>query len=508
MSDIGTFEQLLECEELRDAIATPRNIPRRNREEIAEVLFREIVLGENFEIRDRRRFIDKFGAFYLLFISLKGSEEWERLKKLSSSSQVSSLFVLRTVLSKVLDLLDEFSASEQDVRRQMPDNVSLVLDWFASIVEDTVRLWHRSLADAEAPVSIVHPDREKFLLSEKVETFHSVEDARQFLSMLTQRVLLPEILGTVDEVEDHLPSLELLALLYPGRGWDRSMMELHRTYYANLHKYAKLVERNEDIKKMLALIGHIELEYGARRSSMSSHSRSEVYSVTTSKDLQYLLPIESVKLQDETLRYLFFAKWTEGKLLTYQLTGKHWAGEAKKRKKGPMVALVDTSGSMIGAPEIVSKSILLAIVRHMLREKRDMKVFLFSSVDQATEIELTDSRKMASQFLDFLQYTFEGGTDFNTALGEGLKALKDRQYRNADILFITDGLSAVSDGRLIEELNRVKADNDTRIFTVIIGNNNAGGMEEFSDHIFILSKADKWDLEQSPANAIKLITAR
>ena len=61
-----------------------------------------------------------------------------------------------------------------------------------------------------------------------------------------------------------------------------------------------------------------------------------------------------------------------------------------------MVALVDTSGSMTGSPEIVSKAILLAIVRHMLKEKRDMKVFLFSSVGQATEIELTDNRKMAS----------------------------------------------------------------------------------------------------------------
>ena len=503
MNEIGTFEQLMEFDEIRDVITIPRNIPRRNREEIAYVLFKEIVQGESFEIRDRGRFIEKFGAFYLIFVSLKGSEGWERLKRLSQNNQVSSLFVLRTVLSKILELMDEFSSHVPDIRQSLAENVALALEQFASIVEDTVDLWQRKVTGEDVPSSSVRPG-----LAEAVETFQASEMSRQFLANLTQLVLLPDISGAVDEIEDHLASLELLTLLYPGRGWDKSMVELHRMYYANLNKYASLVEYNEDIKKILKLIGQIELEYGARSHGISSHSRSEVYSVTTSKDLEYILPIESVKLQDETLKYLFFARWMEGKLLTYQLTGKHWAGSLKRRKKGPMVALVDTSGSMVGSPEIVSKAILLAIVRHMLKEKRDMKVFLFSSVGQATEIELTDNRKMASEFLDFLQYTFEGGTDFNTALGEGLKALKDRQYRNADILFITDGLSAVSDERLIDELNRVKADNDTRIFTIVIGNDSAGGMEEFSDHIFILSGADRWDLEQSPANVIKLITTR
>ncbi len=503
MKEIVTFEQLMDFDEIRDVITIPRNIPRRNREEIAYVLFKEIVQGESFEIRDRARFIEKFGAFYLIYISLKGSEGWERLKSLSRNNQISSLFVLRTVLSKILELMDEFSSHVPDIRQSLEESVALALEQFANIVEDTVELWQRKVTGADEPFTSRGPH-----LAEAVETFQASELSRQFLNNLTQLVLLPDISGAVDEIEDHLASLELLTLLYPGRGWDRSMVELHRTYYANLNKYASLVEYNEDIKKILKLIGQIELEYGARSHGISSHSRSEVYSVTTSKDLEYLLPIESVKLQDETLKYLFFSRWMEGKLLTYQLTGKHWAGSQKKRKKGPMVALVDTSGSMAGSPEIVSKAILLAIVRHMLKEKRDMKVFLFSSAGQSAEIELTDNRKMASEFLDFLYYTFEGGTDFNTALGEGLKALKDRQYKNADILFITDGLSAISDELLIAELNRVKADNDTRIFTIVIGNDSAGGMEEFSDHIFILSKADRWDPEQSPSNVIKLITAR
>jgi uncharacterized protein with von Willebrand factor type A (vWA) domain len=292
----------------------------------------------------------------------------------------------------------------------------------------------------------------------------------------------------------------MLSLLYPGRNWDHSMLELHRTYFASLNEYSKIAERSEDIRKILDSIGRIEVEYGARRESMASYSRSEMHSVTTSGDLQHMLPVESVKLQDETLKSLFFARWAEGKLLTYQLKGRNWAGGARRRR-GPMVAMVDTSGSMHGAPEAVAKAVVLALARRMLKEGRDVKVFLFSSIGQSAEIELTNKRKMATEFLDFLSYTFEGGTDFNTALGDGLGALRERQYMNADILFITDGLSAVSDTHIVAGLEEVKR-KGTRLFTIIVGNDTAGDLERLSDHVFILSK------ESSPASVVKLISSR
>jgi len=81
------------------------------------------------------------------------------------------------------------------------------------------------------------------------------------------------------------------------------------------------------------------MEYGARRLAMARYSHSELYSVTTSGDLQHMLPVESVKLQDETLRNLFFAQWMEKKLLTYELKGLNWSG-SPKQKRGPMVAMV------------------------------------------------------------------------------------------------------------------------------------------------------------------------
>lgn len=49
--------------ELREFLATPRKVPHRLREEIAEVLIYELLSGKDYEIKDEKRFMEKFGVF-------------------------------------------------------------------------------------------------------------------------------------------------------------------------------------------------------------------------------------------------------------------------------------------------------------------------------------------------------------------------------------------------------------------------------------------------------------
>ena len=115
-----------------------------------------------------------------------------------------------------------------------------------------------------------------------------------------------------------------------------------------------------------------------------------------------------------------------------------------------------------------------------------MRVILFSAAGQALSIDLDGPRMMADEFLAFLRGRFGGGTDFDTALGSGLEALADPRYRDADLLFVTDGLSRVTDDRLLARWDRFRTDRGTRIFTVIVGNDSAGGLERISDETFVI----------------------
>jgi uncharacterized protein with von Willebrand factor type A (vWA) domain len=168
---------------------------------------------------------------------------------------------------------------------------------------------------------------------------------------------------------------------------------------------------------------------------------------------------------------------------------------------------VDTSASMRGSPEILAKSVLLAVTKRMLKEGRDVKIILFSSKWQTFEIELTDKKRMGREFLEFLQFTFGGGTDFNTALRAGLKAMKnEKAFEGADLLFLTDGASELSERPLIREWNEIKAERKARIFSLIIGNSDAGGLEQVSDHTYLIRNAENWEVGKSPASFVKAIS--
>jgi uncharacterized protein with von Willebrand factor type A (vWA) domain len=643
----GIVEKSLEDEGIRKVLASPRTIPRKVREGIARILAQEIVLGEPYDIKDVRRFMKRFGAFYPIFLGLKNSEVWRRLTSISVQNRNASAYALQSVLVKILDILEEFWKHSAELQKALDKNMAGILEELRELIEDTLRLWGRRVP-GEVPRPPKHPldiaelfkdiihlserareaglrkedmeelvevlreggqtheefvssleeiwgglkddnrfdeertkaleetlkkaesqmkrdgkklrektenlaedldegngetltkdtlDLEKLMtdmigpleklandasevfekqtyrsvagLPDRVDRFCESQEGQELLDLVIQRMMVPHLTGLIDEMTEHLELLDMLSALFPGRSWDYLLGELSQTYLGNVKKYADILRRSEDLKKILDMIGRIELEYGSRRLAISPFGTSEVYSIRTSNDISHLLPAELAKLSKESLRTLFYAKWIEGKLLTYQFRGRSWVGgPPKKKRRGPVVALVDTSGSMSGSPEIVAKAVILAVAKRMLKEKRDVKVILFSSTGQTSEIELTSMRKMAVEFLDFLSYSFGGGTDFNTALESGMKSLKEKKFTSADLLFITDGLSVVSDKSLISKWNKLKKEEDARIFTLTVGNDTAGGLEDLSDHTFLLADYEEWDPDEGPACMIRLIASK
>ncbi len=156
-----------------------------------------------------------------------------------------------------------------------------------------------------------------------------------------------------------------------------------------------------------------------------------------------MLPSELVLFENEEMENLFYAKMYENSLLTYEIAGKNQKEQDKKEieyKKGPVVACVDTSGSMAGVPLLKARALLLAISRILQKEKRKMYVILFGARGQILKFKMENESKVI-ELLRFLNQGFNGGTDFNTPLREAIKIIESkRNYNKADILFITDGL--------------------------------------------------------------------
>ena len=554
--------------ELREVLATPRRMPRQIREEIAEILVYELFSEEGYEIKDEKLFISKFGAFYPIFLGLKDFRAWAEMKDLAGTNNLAGVFILRVLLEELFTLLDDYGKLESEFSKKFSKNLERSLKALRNLIDETQAVWERnrirntekkfrpqenpdifsqkagkeskqessleqeSLLKQESSLeqeikqesslqdpgyeNLGSPDQEAGKTldpgSEKLASmtlkFMSSEKAGEALDSVIEESIAAKIEELIPVLEDHLEMLEILSMLFPGRAWDHSLKALHREYFGNLEKYASILRKSSDLKSILEQVGRIELEYGSKKLSLSPYSKSEVHSVTFSGDIQPLLPAEAVKLKNPLLKRKFYADMLEGKLLTYQLKGENWNSDtAGKKRKGPVVALVDTSASMRGSPELLAKAVLLAVAGRMLKENRDVKVILFSSKWQTVEIELTNKKRMGQEFLDFLKFTFGGGTDFNTALRAGLKAMKnEKAFEGADLLFLTDGFSELSEVPLIREWNEIKAERKARIFSLIIGNYDAGGLEQISDHTYLIRNAENWDIGESPASFVRAIS--
>ncbi len=536
--------------ELREVLATPRRVPRQVREEIAEILVYELFSKDGYEIKDEKLFMGKFGAFCPIFLSLRDLRIWGEIKALAETSNLAGIFVLKTLLEELFTLLDDYGKIESEYSKKFAKNLEKSLKALKELIDETQKVWESNrvkdieknfkpqenpdascqqtieedkyenplkqegpLQDPEYEIGR-NPDQQdgRTAKSEKLASvtlkFMSSEKAGEALESVIEESVAAKIEELIPVLEDHLDMLEILSMLFPGRAWDHSLRALHREYFGDLEKYAAILKKSSDLKEILEQVGRIELEYGSKKLSLSPYSKSEVHSVTFSGDIQTLLPAEAVKLKNPLLKRKFYADMLEGKLLTYQLKGENWNSDtAGKKRKGPVIALVDTSASMRGSPEILAKAVLLAVTRRMLKENRDVKVVLFSSKWQTVEIELTNKKRMGEEFLEFLKFTFGGGTDFNTALRAGLKAMKnEKAFEGADLLFLTDGVSELSERPLIREWNEIKAERRARIFSLIIGNYDAGGLEQVSDHTYLIRNAENWDVMESPASFVKAIS--
>ncbi|MHA1132166.1 MAG: hypothetical protein ACTSRC_21730 [Candidatus Helarchaeota archaeon] len=91
----------------------------------------------------------------------------------------------------------------------------------------------------------------------------------------------------------------------------------------------------------------------------------EIYNIKQSNDISRALVIELGKLGHPILKSLFMARYLDHSLLTYDLRCKEKSSyrEKEEKKRGPIVACIDTSGSMSGYPEELAKALSLAVIK-------------------------------------------------------------------------------------------------------------------------------------------------
>lgn len=192
------------------------------------------------------------------------------------------------------------------------------------------------------------------------------------------------------------------------------------------------------LARIAAVAGRVRLSAKkAQQGKRVVSGREEIADVEIGSDVQRLLPSESVLLADDDLELLLLRKLVEGQAMQYRLQGR------ERAERGPLVVLIDGSGSMAGARHEWACGVALALLEVAARQRRAFSVLHFDAKVQAT-FDFNNPRATSlSAVVDAVSFFSNGGTYVQAALdaaGAKIKAAGNA-LRNADVVLIGDGES-------------------------------------------------------------------
>lgn len=303
---------------------------------------------------------------------------------------------------------------------------------------------------------------------------------------------------------------------YVGRYWDMSRALWQDTTFDVLDRYHELLEQEDSLQRLVDILGKMRqaaIETDEDRYERvvvtgkwvrDPNQRSEIVGVREDDDLNNLVSSEVGLLGDSATETLFLKKFADKGLLTHAFEDKRLEHSSeilyesqqrvKRKKKGPFIVCVDTSGSMEGEPEHIAKVLCFAILRMAAEEERQAYLINFSTGIQT--IDLYDLRKSVDAVAQFLQMSFRGGTDISLALNEALEQLEGNTYKDADVLVISDFIMYALSPDLASRMQHQQDQAGTQFHSLIITDQPNEEVIEKFDHVWLYNPDQKGVIKQ------------
>lgn len=311
-----------------------------------------------------------------------------------------------------------------------------------------------------------------------------------------RKILLKELYEKIEKFKKIFERLKSFTKNF-GRLWDLAQGELNDNGFDILEKYAELLQDDEGLTALAEMIGrHHEEEQEFHKESRAKivvetvynpepAYKGEIAGLRLSDSLLDALPSELALYNNPSTRQIFKMKYAQKQLLSYSYTRnieyKKTHEELEEvevgetiEHKGPMIICVDTSGSMHGTPERVAKTVAFALAQKSLEEERGCYLISFSTGIETMDLSSFNSIDGITNLVKFLRMSFNGGTDANPALNHSVKLLEEKEWKNADVLMISDFVMGTLDSELEEKI-KAQQKKKCRFFSLAVtsGGNNA-----------------------------------
>jgi uncharacterized protein with von Willebrand factor type A (vWA) domain len=304
------------------------------------------------------------------------------------------------------------------------------------------------------------------------ETMQQVQQALQGAATDVRQAMRAAAKAGQKKVEDAEQTLH---------GWGMETGDLKSIPLGDRLNLVDRITRNNRLRQVADLVGRFRNLARAKQKDKVKKERDEIHSIKTGADLEHVLPQELANLRHPVLKLDFYRKFNERGLLQYDLKTREPKG------RGPIVVCIDISGSMSGQPLDWAIAVALGMVDTAARQKRRCKVIFFDT-QVKKEVEFKPGERDIHKIMDIAETDTAGGTAYEPALLAAKKDIETVNYKNSDVVMVTDGYCDVSDS-FLQEFNASKKRMEFRCYTVLIGR-NVEGLKKWSDKVWAVDKFD------------------
>ena len=246
----------------------------------------------------------------------------------------------------------------------------------------------------------------------------------------------------------------------------------------------KAVRSNSALLRICSLAGkYRQLAQGLHK-FRSKTGFEEVTGLENGGDISRLIPSELMRLGIPELELDFLRRFAERQCLCREFDSEERVG------LGPVVLVVDESGSMVGHRNESAKAIALTLAWIARKQNRWCGLVAFSGGTGHRVLSLPPERWNQVDLLDWLQSFLGCGSDQDVPVGEAPMIFNELSAPagKTDLIYVTDAELRISDKKA-SAFKAWKASVQARLISLVL-NSDPGDLTSISDEVHLINSLD------------------
>ena len=252
-----------------------------------------------------------------------------------------------------------------------------------------------------------------------------------------------------------------------------------------IQDWFKKVRDSDRLKRIIESSGRYRRLAQAKQRQKVIHGLDEVTGIEHGNHIPLMLDQEKAMLADSDFEWLILAKIADSEALCKMKRS------IEDEARGPIVCIVDESGSMNGQSIAQAKGMALALYWVAQHQKRWCTLVGFSGATEGNFLTIGPDEEKVDELMEWLEHYYGGGTDMDVPLDVlpgKWKELKVPEGRT-DIIQITDCCCHVPD-ELAASFNKFKEQHKVKMTCIVIGGDDAGPLKVVSDRTYSVADLD------------------